>query len=285
MVLMPEAAHASTEDPCRSSLHPGIAQRLGEGITTALSGRTGTTSVAVYDRKHALRCEVAADIPYDSASVVKATILGALLRQAQDEERVPTSSEASLAHAMITRSDNAAASALWKSVGRTRLGWFLKRTGMTHTVLGPDRYWGLTQITAWDEIQLLRAFTLPNSVLTGTSRAYALKLLNSVIPAQRWGTTAGAPSGMTSHVKNGWLKRRDLYWRVHSIGAFTDPTDTYLIVVLTRDTPSMHYGVDTIEVVSRAIHHVVHPRSSVASGKRTRSISWESSDGSPTPGS
>ncbi len=260
MVLMPEAVHASVKDPCRSPSHPGVAHRLGKGIATALSGRTGVTSVAVYDRREDLVCGVAADVSYDSASVVKATILGALLRQAQDEGRTPTSSEASLAHAMITRSDNAAASALWESVGRTRLDRFLGRAGMKHTRLGPGRFWGLTQITAWDEIRLLQALTLPGDVLTRTSQTYALKLMRGVVPSQRWGTPAGAPSGVTTHVKNGWLKRQDLYWRVHSIGAFTDPTDTYLIVVLTRDTSSMGYGVATIEGISRAVHHVLRPR-------------------------
>ena len=52
-----------------------------------------------------------------SASVVKATILGALLRKAQEQRRSLTGTETSPARAMITRSDNNAASALWARAG------------------------------------------------------------------------------------------------------------------------------------------------------------------------
>ncbi|NEC82795.1 hypothetical protein G3I38_27035, partial [Streptomyces sp. SID7958] len=51
-----------------------------------------------------------------SASVVKADILAALLLRAQDSGRGPTAAERSLAAAMIERSDNDAASVLWRTV-------------------------------------------------------------------------------------------------------------------------------------------------------------------------
>ena len=68
-----------------------------------------------------------------------------------------------------------------------------------------DGYWGLTQVTAHDEMLLLELLTRPNSVLTAASRAYQLGLMARVISSQRWGTPAGAPGGVTVHVKNGWL--------------------------------------------------------------------------------
>lgn len=72
-----------------------------------------------------------------SASVVKATILAALLRKVQAQHRGLTSREKNLAWLMITQSDNAAASDLWDDVGRYRLQRFLDLAAMTHTVLGP----------------------------------------------------------------------------------------------------------------------------------------------------
>ena len=75
---------------------------------------------------------------FDSASVVKVTILGALLRKAEDQRRSLTRAEANLATAMITRSDNDAASALWAELGRHDLQHFLNLAQMTHTVLGPE---------------------------------------------------------------------------------------------------------------------------------------------------
>ncbi|TDD65393.1 hypothetical protein E1298_41440 [Actinomadura rubrisoli] len=289
--VQPNAAHpsavrstAAAANPCKSAAHPAIARKLGTRIRKALSGRTGTESVAVYDRKRGIRCAIASGRRYDSASVVKATILGALLRQAADQHRSLTSVEKSQAHKMITQSDNDAASALWRSVGRTRMQRFLNRAGMTHTVLGSGGYWGLTQITAQDEIALLSRFTKRNALLPDKSRAYALGLMNKVIPSQRWGTPAGRPSGVTWHVKNGWLPRHDRYWRVHSIGTFDGHGEDYMIVVLTQDTPSMAYGVSTIERVARTVHQGLNPRMRSMTGQSIPDGTWEKSDGSVPAG-
>ncbi len=91
---------------------------------------------------------------------------------------------------------------------------------MDQTRLGDDGYWGLTQVTAHDEMLLLKLLTRPNSVLTAASRAYQLGLMARVISSQRWGTPAGAPAGVGVHVKNGWLPESS-GWHVNSIGAFT----------------------------------------------------------------
>jgi beta-lactamase class A len=104
---------------------------------------------------------------------------------------------------MITQSDNDAASALWAELGEHSLQHFLNLAQMTHTDLGPGGYWGLTQITAYDEMRLLQLLLNPNPVLTAASRSYALGLMAHVTPSQRWGVPAGAPAGLTVHVKNG----------------------------------------------------------------------------------
>ena len=76
---------------------------------------------------------------FDSASVVKVTILGTLLRDAQAAHRSLTRIERALAWAMITRSDNGAASALWDEDGRSRLQRFLNAAGMIEHRPGPGR--------------------------------------------------------------------------------------------------------------------------------------------------
>ncbi|MWK35340.1 hypothetical protein GEV43_15750 [Actinomadura sp. J1-007] len=274
------ATTAAASNPCRSSAHPKVAKKLGEQIRAALRGRRGTESVAVYDRKRGIYCSVDSGRHYDSASVVKATILGALLRKVTDQHRAMTRSEKSLANKMITRSDNNAASALWRSVGRTRMKRFLKRAGMTHTTLGSGGYWGLTQITAHDEMQLLRHLTARNALLPDKARAYALKLMNSVIRSQRWGTPSGRPAGTKWHVKNGWLPRHNKYWRVHSIGSFDGHGRDYMIVVLTRDTPSMAYGVGTIERVAKVVHRDLNPGLRSMTTEPVPNPTFERSDGS-----
>jgi hypothetical protein len=277
------AGAAGGGEVCASSEHPHIAGRLGERIVRALDGRAGTESVAVYDRRKGIRCGVAAGRHYDSASVVKAAILGALLRKATDEGRPLTPSERRLARKMITRSDNAAASALWRSVGPARMVRFFDQAGMTATRLDPGGRWGLTQITAAGEITLLRRFTSPNPLLPDKAREYALDLMHEVVPSQRWGTPAGHPAGVRWHVKNGWLPRHDRYWRVHSIGAFDGHGEDYMIVVLTRDTPSMAYGIATIERVARAVHRTLNPAKRSTSARSIPNATWETSDGSVPP--
>ncbi|MCW2904494.1 MAG: hypothetical protein JWO67_6759 [Streptosporangiaceae bacterium] len=117
----------------------------------------------------------------------------------------------------------------------------------------------MSQITAEDEITLLRILTHGNPVLTDRSRRYALDLMSGVVAAQRWGVPAGAPPGATVHVKNGWLPRLTHGWRVHSIGGFDGGGRDYLIVVLSQDNPTMAYGVETIERVAEVVHRALNP--------------------------
>ena len=130
---------------------------------------------------------------------------------------------------------------------------------MKQTVLGPGGYWGLTQITAHDEMRLLHLLRTKNAVLDRRSRAYALRLMAQVIPSQRWGVPAGAPPRLGVHLKNGWLPLPAHGWRVHSIGCFTG-RGGYSIVVLTQDNPTMAYGIRTIEALAEAIHHDLNSR-------------------------
>jgi hypothetical protein len=259
---------------CLSSAHPKLAARIAQGIHAALSGRSSSVALRVYDKSEDLNCWLNATTHFDSASVVKVTILGTLLREAETQHRQLTSSEVRLARLMITQSDNSAASALWAHVGRGRLRYFLGRAGMKQTQLGPGGYWGLTQITAHDELLLLNLLMYPNTVLDAPSRAFALNLMAQVIPSQRWGVPAGAPAGLTVHVKNGWLPLATHGWRIHSIGCFTGHQRGYSIVVLTEDNPTMAYGITTIERAAQVIHRQLNPAATAFRPPSTPAPSW-----------
>ena len=255
LVTVPSAsAVAESSAICWSSSHASLAAGLSRDIERALRGRVSAVAVGVEDPGEGLQCWLNASEHFDSASVVKVTILGALLYRTQAWHKSLTRTEVAQARAMITESDNDAASDLWTDVGRSFLQHFLDLAGMTHTFLGPGIYWGLTQITASDEMRLLRLLVTKNTVLDTASRDYALDLMAQVIPSQRWGVTAGAPRGLTAHVKNGWLPLATHGWRIHSIGDFTGRGGGYSIVVLTQDNPSMPYGIDTIEAIAKEIN-------------------------------
>ena len=250
---------AASRAVCASSSHPALAARISRAIETARRHRVSFVAVEVDDPGAGVVCRLDSRSHFDSASVVKVTILGALLRKAQAEHRSLTRSERALAWAMITRSDNDAASALWADTGRAWLQRFLKRAGMTDTFLGPGGAWGLTRITAADETRLLWLLLEPNRVLDTSRRDYALGLMADVTPAQRWGVPAGAPRRLVVHVKNGWLPLAPYGWRINSIGGFTGHGSRYSIVVLTQDNPTMAYGVRTVEAIAQVVNRDLNP--------------------------
>ena len=261
-VLAPAASAASAAAApvvCTSRSHPAAAAALARDIQAARRGRSSTVAVWVDAPGAGITCSLSGSSHFDSASVVKVIILGATLRKALDQNRYLTGAETAQLRAMITRSDNNAASALWSKLGHTYLQHFLNIAGMRQTVLGPGGYWGLTQVTAHDEMLLLRLLVTANTVLSSNSRGYALGLMAQVISSQRWGVPAGAPRNVTVHVKNGWLPRSSHGWRINSIGAFTWPRGWYTIVVLSMDNPTMPYGIASVESIARVIHRDLNP--------------------------
>jgi hypothetical protein len=193
--------------------------------------------------------------------VVKTIILATLLNKRQREHlSLLSDRERRLARAMITESDNNAATALWNQDGMKNLTYFLHAAGLHNTQLNPA--WGLTQITAQDETILLRNILLrPNTVLNTHAQSYELKLMAQVIPSQRWGVSASTPRAFTLHIKNGWapLPFASSPWWVNSTGVFTttNPARDYTIVVLTSGNADETTGVTTIEDVAGPINRAL----------------------------
>lgn len=248
-----------------------VAAHLSADVQAALRGRAGAHAVGVADIVTGVSCYSEADRHFVSASIVKAIILAALLRWHQETHQRLSPWERHEATLMITQSDNAAADELWEELGPGRLLRFLRLAHMRQTRLGPGLYWGLTEVTAHDEVVLLRLLTTANPVLSAGSRAYQLGLMSRVTPAQRWGTPAGAPRDVAVHVKNGWLPD-DTGWHINSIGAFTGRGKNYLITVLTADNFTQWYGIDTIEAVARVVHRDLNAADSVAPARLAANV-------------
>jgi beta-lactamase class A len=263
---------------CQSARHPVIAARLSSRILAALAGRSSVVGLAVDDRVTGITCKLRPHWQFDSASVVKVTILSALLRKLQQEHRSLTAAQRKLATEMITVSDNDAASTLWAETGYPSLQHFLDLAGMNETVLGADGYWGLTLITAHDELTLLQLLTSTNTVLTTANRNYVLGLMARVVSYERWGVPAGAPTDVTVHVKNGWLPLPTHGWRINSIGSFSGSGKNYMIVMLTDDNPTMDYGVDTVQAVAKIINHTLNPGAASVIPAATPNASWGQPD-------
>lgn len=249
----PPAPAAAAPRICTSPGQPALAAALSRQIARALRGTEAMVGIAVEDSDADFRCRYHQWVQFHSASVIKVITLGALLYDAQQEHESLDSYEDALATSMITESDNDAQDELWNEIGMPALQAFLNAAGMNHTVLGTDDYWGLTEVNAHDEMRLLQLLITRNPVLDGASRHYALGLMADVVSDQRWGVSAGAPTDMTVHLKNGWLPDPDL-WDINSIGDFTRHDLDYSIAILTSNDPDMAYGVDTVEAIARLIN-------------------------------
>jgi hypothetical protein len=257
-VAAPAGAQAAAASPaasppiCVSAAHPLLAARMSGGIAGALHGRRSAVGLALADPGLGLSCRLDAGGHFVAASAIKVTILSALLLKTGGAGHL-TAAQRSLARAMITQSSNAAADRLWAEVGISGMQRFLNRAGMTQTRLNDA--WGLTGLTAADEVTLLRLLTSPGPVLSPASRSYVLTLMAQVIASQRWGTPAGVGAGIAVHVKNGWLPYpTGRNWRINSLGAFAGPGTAYQMAVLTSGNPSMGYGIDTIQGAARVIN-------------------------------
>ncbi|MFJ9661032.1 serine hydrolase [Streptomyces griseoflavus] len=188
-----------------------------------------------------------------TASVVKLDILAAVLLRAQDAGRELGRAERSCAAAMIVRSDNDAASALWDDLGRAAgLDAANARLGLTETEGGDGPLWGLTRTTAVDRLVLLRQVFGADSVLGAASRAYARDLMGRVVPEQAWGVPSLADAGTGWGVKNGWLPRDATgLWVVNSVGRVTAGGRAYLVAALSDGNATKERGVARLEEAVR----------------------------------
>ncbi len=185
---------------------------------------------------------------FDTASIVKVDILAALLLQAQDAGRELTAAEKSYATSMIENSDNTAASALWRAIGKAEgLDTANARLGLRDTEGGDGMYWGLTQTTAADQLTLLRQVFGEEFELSAQSRTYLRELMGEIAVDQQWGVSAAA-DGSGWALKNGWLPRTATgLWDINSVGRVTVDGHDYLVAVLSDGNSTKAKGISLVE--------------------------------------
>ncbi|WP_372462909.1 hypothetical protein [Streptomyces parvulus] len=218
---------------------------------------------------------------FETASIVKVGILAALLLRAGDAGREPTVAERAHAAAMIVRSDNDSASALWRAIGGARgLDAAHERLGLTRPEGGEGTLWGLTRTTAVDQVALLRQlFVADGSLLGGDARACVTGLMGRIAEGQRWGVSAAADGsawalkngwlrriaesqrwgvsaaadGSAWALKNGWLRRSTTgLWVVNSVGRVTSGGRDRLVAVVSRGSATLAEGISLVEAAARA---------------------------------
>jgi beta-lactamase class A len=233
-------------------------------IATLLRQRAGSVEIAVDNLTTGTSWSYGPNRPQDEASIVKVNILGALLAKGQGAANSLTSSQRALATEMIEESDNDAATELWNAAGAgSGIGAFDRKVGMSSTTPSPCVVcqgfpwpgWGLTTTTPEDQLTLLRALFLSTSYLNPVDRAYEVKLMQSVVPDERWGVSGGVPAGASVALKNGWLPLNDTDtdWQINSIGWVRGDGRDYLVALMSTDNPNEQYGISTLDSVSSLI--------------------------------
>jgi hypothetical protein len=174
-----------------------------------------------------------------SASVVKAMLLVAYLDQPSVANRALNGGDAALLVPMITVSDNNAATTVRSIVGNGGLQALANRVGMSH--FATAQIWGETQITAADQTKF---FYNIESYIAPRHRAYAMHLLASVTPSQRWGIGEVAPKGWQLYFKGGWGYGTGLL--DHQVVLLVRGCARTSIAVLSMYDGSHAYGKDTL---------------------------------------
>ena len=207
--------------------------------------RRALASFALIDTRGRLR-GLAPHRRYVSASVVKAMLLVGRLRQIGN--RMPSEAERGVLAPMIRISDNDAADVVYAQVGDAGLLDLARRAHMRDLTTGG--HWGATYFSAADQARFFLRF---ERLVPKRSRAYARRLLSSVVAHQRWGFTRVARRhGWRTFLKGGW-RQTDLGSLVHEAALFERDGRRFALAVLTDANPSHAYGTATLRGVARRL--------------------------------
>jgi Beta-lactamase enzyme family len=208
--------------------------------------RGGAASIAVIDTHGRLRGR-AAGREYPSASVVKAMLLAAELRRLRRDGLELDGGTRHLLAAMITRSDNDSADAIYARVRDAGLRDVATAAGMRRFRIAAS--WGYARITAAD---LARFFAQVGKVVPPRHRRMALGLLRSLTPEHRWGLPRAARGRWTVHAKGGW-RETGTGQLVHQAALLRKGRRKLSVAILTDGQPSHLYGVHTVRGIANRL--------------------------------
>ena len=251
---------------------------------------------AIHDDLTEVTCSYQGSAGFNSASVIKVATVATWLWQVEQGRLDFYEDQAYLAEAAITISDNDAQELLWLTIGGAEgMAEFLGVAGMTQTVPSfIDGDWGLTNITADDQLTLVRHLN-DATLLTREHSDYLLTLMHSVDAEQFWGVSSGAPAEAWIALKNGWLDDPvaepmgvpaedpggdaaegsegsdpqpteepswdewggEVTWTNNSIGQVRAPLASYALVVLSNGNPTDEDGRTRVDEVAAALARTV----------------------------
>jgi beta-lactamase class A len=182
-----------------------------------------------------------------SASVVKALLLVAYLRQPGVRARALRRDEVHLLSPMVRWSNNRRAGEVATRLGAARVDRVARRGGMPgfHLVLP---CWGCSLITAREQS---RFFLHIDALVPTRHRAFAMTLLRTVVHTQRWGIAEVAPAGWTLYFKGGWGNGTGLV--DHQVALLQRGRERVSVAILTTVSGTHREGKATLRGVARRL--------------------------------
>jgi hypothetical protein len=200
--------------------------------------RHGIISFAVRTDSHLWNYKGGHTVP--CASVFKAMALVTYLNHAKVRNRALNSHDRALLSPMIRRSSDRATDRVVSYVGLWRVRKLAKRVGMRR--FRTNRIWGRSRIDANDQSKFLLHI---DDFTPQRHRAYALKLLSSIVPSQRWGIWQVRPKGWHLYAKGGWGLGTG--WVDHQVALLTRGDQRLSVAILTHLDGSHGYGKATLK--------------------------------------
>jgi hypothetical protein len=215
--------------------------------------RSGTISFAAVDETGRLHGYHAAR-PARSASLLKPMLLVAYLRRPDVRKRDLVSWERRLLTPMIRRSDNTNVPRLIGLVGERRLARLAEAAGMERFTLRMP-FWGSSETTARGQA---RFFHRIGKLVPAGHRAYAMRLLATVVPSQRWGVGRVPRPGWRLYFKGGWSTGTG---RVdHQVALYAAGSERFSLAFFTQFDPDHDYGKETLRgLAARLLNRLAAP--------------------------
>jgi hypothetical protein len=231
------SASASAAASSRSAWRPDL-----QNAIRYASHRHGAIAFAVRTRTRFWGWHAPQTFP--SASVLKAMLLVAYLDMPSVSNRPLRASDRALLRPMIQQSDNDSATVVLHIVGSARVYGVAYRAHMRQFTL-VMRPWGFSRITAADQT---RYFLHIDRLIVPRHRAYGMRLLNTITPAQRWGIARVRPPSWRLYFKGGWGDGRG--WVDHQVALLTRRNQRVSVAILTLHDERHDYGQETLRGIA-----------------------------------
>jgi hypothetical protein len=215
--------------------------------------RAGQVSFAVRTEHRLYGIGVRRTVP--TASVLKAMLLVAYLRDPAVRDRRLRPTDLALLHPMVCWSDNVTATRVRDIVGNGGLVRLARRAHLRS--FAPAAIWGLSRLAAADAA---RFFLHIDRLVPRRHRTTALGLLRSIVPSQRWGIARARPHGWALYFKGGWGSGSGAV--DHQVALLRRGGRRLSLAIMTTGNPSHEYATETLRGVAERLLRGLRPDSS-----------------------